>query len=157
LKEGVVSKGLKKEVDELYTLGRKAIKEGKMLEALSLFERALNIEPQNPKIRSYVGLCIAHERGKISEGIRLCEEALKADPLSVENYFNLGKVFIKANLKQKAIEVYRRGLKIDDRNPLLIAELQSLGLRKKPVIPWLPRKNFLNKYLGIIFSRLGLR
>jgi tetratricopeptide (TPR) repeat protein len=104
-----------------------------------------------------VGLCIAHERGKISEGIRLCEEALKADPLSVENYFNLGKVFIKANLKQKAIEVYRRGLKIDDRNPLLIAELQSLGLRKKPVIPWLPRKNFLNKYLGIIFSRLGLR
>lgn len=36
-------------------------------------------------------------------------------------------------------------------------ELDKLGLRKPPVIPFLSRGNPINKYLGIILSRMGLR
>ena len=146
-----------KDAEEIYNLGREAIKRGKTLEALSFFEKALRIEPENPRLQSYLGLCIAYERGKIKEAISLCEKAIQAEPENVENYCNLGKVYLKAKLKAKAIEVFRTGLAIDNKNPEIIAELQSLGIRKKPVIPSLPRKNILNKCLGFILSRLGLR
>jgi tetratricopeptide (TPR) repeat protein len=150
-------KGSLNNAEEKYRQGRKAVKRGKTLEALSFFEKALHIEPENPKFQSSVGLCIAYERGKIKEAISLCEKAIQTDPQIVENYYNLGKVYIKAKLKIKAIEEYRKGLAIDNKNPEIIEELQSLGIRKKPVIPSLPRKNFLNKYLGLILSTLGLR
>ena len=94
---------------------------------------------------------------KIKDAISLCERALQVESQNVESYLNLGKVYLRAGLKIKAVETFRRGLKIDSENPEIIAELQLLGIRKKSVIPSLPRDNFLNKYLGIILSRLGLR
>jgi hypothetical protein len=32
-----------------------------------------------------------------------------------------------------------------------------MGIRKRPLFPFLARDNVLNKYLGFILSRLGLR
>lgn len=145
------------EAEAIFKSGREALAKGKRLDALALFEKAFNIAPENPAFQSFLGLCIAYERGKITEAISLCERALQAEPQNVENYLNLGRVYLRTGLKLKAIEIFRRGLKIDDKNPGIIMELQSMGLRKKPVIPFLSRDNFLNKYLGIIFSRIGLR
>lgn len=122
-----------------------------------MFEKAFSIKAEDPRFQSYLGLCIAYERGKIKDAISLCERALQVESQNVENYLNLGKVYLRAGLKTKAIETFRKGLKIDSQNPDIIAELQLLGLRKKPVIPYLPRNNFLNKYLGIILNRLGFR
>lgn len=122
-----------------------------------MFEKAFSIKAEDPRFQSYLGLCIAYERGKIKDAISLCERALQVESQNVENYLNLGKVYLRAGLKIKAIETFRKGLKIDSKNPDIIAELQLLGLRKKPVIPYLPRNNFLNKYLGIILNRLGFR
>ena len=122
-----------------------------------MFEKAFSIKAEDPRFQSYLGLCIAYERGKIKDAISLCERALQVESQNIENYLNLGKVYLRAGLKIKAIETFRKGLNIDSKNPDIIAELQLLGLRKKPVIPYLPRDNFLNKYLGIILSRLGFR
>ncbi len=132
------------------------MKIGKTLEALALFEKAFTLEPENPKLQSFLGFCIACERGKIKEAIGLCERALQADSQNIENYLNLGRVYLRAGLKTKAIETFRKGLEVD-KNPEIMAELQVLGTRKKPVFPFLPRSHFLNKYLGLILSRLGLR
>jgi hypothetical protein len=35
--------------------------------------------------------------------------------------------------------------------------LENLGVRKKPLIPFLPRSNFVNKYAGLLLHRLKLR
>ena len=145
------------EAEELYNKGQEAFKSGKTLEALAFGEKAFNREPENAEYQSFLGVCIAYERGAIKEGINLCERALQAAPKKVKNYLNLGRVYLRAGLKQKAIEVFRRGLKVDNKNPEIIAELQALGLRKKNVFPSLPREHFLNKYLGIVLSRIGLR
>jgi tetratricopeptide (TPR) repeat protein len=145
------------EAEELYNKGREAFKDGKTLEALALCEKACNMEPENPKYQSFLGLCIAYERGKIKEAISLCERALQVEPQKVENYLNLGRVYLIAGLKLRAIELFRKGLKIDNKNPEIIAELQALGLRKRPVISSLSRDHFLNKYLGIILSMLRFR
>jgi tetratricopeptide (TPR) repeat protein len=149
--------GLLGETEKLYRKGLNAIKNGNTLEALASFEKAFKLEPEKPRILSFLGLCIAYERGVVKEAISLCEKALQTEPQAVEHYLNLGKVYLKAGIKVKAIEILREGLKIDNKNPEIIAELQALGLRKKPVIPSLSRDNFINKYLGIILSKLGLR
>jgi tetratricopeptide (TPR) repeat protein len=145
------------EAEELFNQGNTAFKNGKTLEALALFEKAFNIEPENPKYQSYLGLCIAYERGKIKEAVSLCERALQVEPQSVECYLNLGRVYLRAGLKLRSMEVFRKGLRIDNKNPEIIAELQALGLRSKPVISSLPRDHFFNKYLGKFFAKLGLR
>ncbi|MEF9426925.1 MAG: tetratricopeptide repeat protein [Candidatus Mariimomonas ferrooxydans] len=82
---------------------------------------------------------------------------MKTEPKMIEGYLNLGRVYLRAGLKDRAVEVFREGLKIDNKNTEIIEELKALGLRKGVVIPSFLRKNVLNKYLGIIFSRLGLR
>jgi hypothetical protein len=79
------------------------------------------------------------------------------EPEIIEHYLYLGKVYRSAGLSDKSIKVIRQGLKIDRKHPGLIAEIQTFGLRKNPVISYLSRNNVLNKYLGIIFSRIGLR
>ncbi len=82
---------------------------------------------------------------------------MQADSQSSENYLNLGRVYLRAGLKMKAIETFRRGLELNNKNPEIISELKTLGLRNKPPVPSLPRDNFVNKYLGIIINKLGLR
>ncbi|MEE8330100.1 MAG: tetratricopeptide repeat protein [Thermodesulfovibrionia bacterium] len=143
--------------EEFYNGGRRALKEGMMLEALALFEKAFNIDPENPNYQSFFGFCIAYERGTIRQAIDLCEKALKTEPEMIEGYLNLGRIYLRAGLKVRAVEIFRDGLKIDNKNPEIIEELNALGLRKGVVISFFLRKNVLNKYLGIIFNRLGLR
>lgn len=145
------------EAEELYNRGRAAFNNGKTLDALTLFEKAFNMEPENPKYQSYLGLCIAYERGKIKEAVSLCERALQAEPRKAECYLNLGRVYLRSGLKLRAVEVFRKGLSIDNKNPEIVAELQAMGLRNKSIISSLPRDHSLNKYLGKIVAKLGLR
>lgn len=82
---------------------------------------------------------------------------MQAEPRNVECYLNLGRVYLRSGLKLRAVEVFRKGLSIDNKNPEIIAELRAMGLRNKSIISSLPRDNFLNKHLGKIFAKLGLR
>ncbi|UCF87657.1 MAG: hypothetical protein JSV71_02830 [Nitrospiraceae bacterium] len=145
------------EARDYYLKGVKAIEGGRTLEALALVEKALKTEPESPRYQSLFGLCIAKERGQITDALEICEGALRAEPDIIEHYLYLGKVYRSAGLSIKAIDVIRKGLKIDSKHPGLIAEIETFGLRKNPVISYLSRQSVLNKYLGIIFSRLGLR
>jgi hypothetical protein len=72
------------------------------------------------------------------------------------HYLNLGKVYLLAGKKSQAIEVFRKGL-AHERHQEIIDELNRLGIRKSPVLPFLKRKNPINRYFGIILHRLGLR
>ena len=142
--------------EELYGKGQDAFKAGRTLEALAFSEKAFNLEPDNPKYQSFLGVCIAYERGVVKEAIELCQKALEVNPQKSENYLNLAKVYLRTGDKTKAVDIFRERLKVE-KNAEIIAELQALGLRKKTVLSYFDRDHFLNKYLGIIFNKLGLR
>jgi hypothetical protein len=55
-----------------------------------------------------------------------------------------------------AIKTLRRGLKLG-RNRLIPEELKKFGVRKELVFRSLPRSHPLNKYLGLLSARLGMR
>lgn len=143
------------EAEKLFTKGVEAIKSGNMVSALVFFEKATQLD-NNPTNRSYLAFCIARERGQFKKAISLCEEALQEEPKNPVHYLNLGRVYILNGQKTEAMRLLREGL-THEENREIVDELVGLGMRKPPVIPPLKRQSPLNKYLGIILTRLGLR
>jgi tetratricopeptide (TPR) repeat protein len=108
------------------------------------------------ELLSYYGLCIALVKNHVEEGIRLCRKVLAKDVFRPEFYLNLGKVYLKANQKAKALKIFQRGLELGERSRDLKKELEKLGLRKKQVFGFLPRHHFLNRYAGLLLHRLRI-
>jgi tetratricopeptide (TPR) repeat protein len=138
------------EVEGLFTKGLEALAEGNTLSALSYLEKAINID-NSPIISSYYALCIAKARGQVSKAISLCEEAIKREPQNSQLYLNLGRIYLITN-KEDAIKTFREGLNYET-NQQIIDELNKLGPRKSPILPFLKRSNPINKYLGIILRK----
>ena len=125
------------------------------LTALSHLEKALKLR-DHPGWYSYLGYCIARERGQHRKGVDLCRESLKAEPDQPAHFFNLGRVHLASGDKQEALRVLREGMARGE-SPELARLLERLGTRRPPVIPALSRSHLLNRCLGLILSRLGLR
>jgi tetratricopeptide (TPR) repeat protein len=140
---------------ELFEKGRVLMDEGSTLAALVCFEKAGRIEKVRG-MQSYLGLCLALERAQIQEGIRLCNEAIEEEPDAPVHYLHLGKIYHKAGKKNEAVETLRRGLSRGDSEGIR-QMLEDLGIRKKPLIPFLSRNHFLNKYTGLLLRMLRLR
>ncbi len=143
------------EAEKLFIKGVEAIKNGNVVSALVFFEKATRLD-NNPTNRSYLAFCIARERGQFKKAISLCEEALNEEPENPVHYLNLGRLYILAGQKTEAMRLLREGL-THEENREIVDELIGLGMRKPPVLPLLKRQNPLNRYLGIILTRLGLR
>lgn len=143
------------EAERLFMKGLEALVQDNTLSALSCFEKAINIE-DNPIINSYLAFCVAKERGQLTKAISLCEEAIKKEPQNSFHYLNLGRIYLLAHRKEEAITIFREGL-AHEANQQIVDELNRLETRKPPVIPFLKRSNPLNKYLGIILTKLKLR
>jgi tetratricopeptide (TPR) repeat protein len=141
--------------DLLFQKGITLLRGNNPLGALACFEKAYALH-QSPQIQSYFGLCIATERGRISDAVSLCLKAIDQDPGNPAHYLNLGKVYLKAERKADCLEVLRKGLSCGD-DPEISALLEVIGRRKQPVFSSLPRRHFLNRYAGLIMRLLRLR
>jgi hypothetical protein len=81
---------------------------------------------------------------------------MKLEPAQAVHYLNLGRVHLAAGQKAAAIRTLRKGLRFG-RSRSIIQELKKLGIRKAPVVASLPRDHPVNKHLGLLFKRLGVR
>jgi len=125
------------------------------LEPSLLFHHAFPPEAP-PASLSALGLSLAANKGDLLQGIALCKEAIRLAPEDPVHYFHLGKVYVLGGKKHLALHAFRRGLKFGYHRGL-IREIQRLGFRRPPVFPFLGRKHPLNRFVGILFTRLGLQ
>ncbi len=132
-----------------------ALAAGRTLAALAHVEKALNLK-DNPSWYSYLGYCIAKQRGQIKKGIELCLSSLELEPDEPVHYLNLGKINLLYGNKPEALKVFREGM-LKGGNEEIKRLLNEIGVRKPPPISFLPRDNPLNRFLGILFSKIGLR
>jgi tetratricopeptide (TPR) repeat protein len=110
---------------------------------------------------SFYGSLQATVDKKYRSGIENCRKALgtlkkkgvKDEAFYPVFYFNLGKAYLAASKKKEAIEAFNSGLKYDPRNRDIQKELQHIGYRKKPPVPFLDRSNPINKYIGKLVSK----
>jgi Flp pilus assembly protein TadD len=123
--------------------------------ALAFIEKALRLQ-DTPEWYSYLGYCIARQRGQHRKGLELCQASLALEPDNPMHFLNLGRVHLIKGDKNEALRIWREGM-AKGGCPELLQQLERLGMRSRSVIPALHRNNPLNRYLGILFSRLGIR
>jgi tetratricopeptide (TPR) repeat protein len=135
--------------------GIKALNAGKTEEALGLFEQAAEKE-ETPLVSSYLAYCRAKETGVYLHAVSLCMEAIKEDPKQADVYLNLGRIYLMAGQKRAAIRAFDLGLRCG-KHTNIVKELEGIGRRKRPPLPFLSRSNPCNKFLGKFLKMLGMR
>jgi len=131
----------------------KAAEEGNTMLALMHLDH-LPEEERPPHAWSYLGYCLARERQQYRKGVSLCQQALQADAASPVHYLNLGRIYLLAGQKGRALSTFRRGLKFG-RDMRIVAELKRLGVRRAPVFQGLDRSHFLNRLAGKLRHRIN--
>ena len=104
---------------------------------------------------SYLGCAMARTRGRASEGLALCEQAVKIEFYQPENWANLADVLILCGRRHEAMNAIEQGMDIDSRFGRLRTIHQRLGERRPPVLRFLDRSNPLNHLLGLMRAQVG--
>lgn len=117
-------------------------------------EMALQICPQHPAYLSVYGLCVAIDSEDYDSARRICEKAVKMNPDDPLNRVNLGKVFRLKGDNGSAYDEFLAAWQLDKLHPAPAAELTRMGIRRPPVIRFLPRSHWANVYLGRFRSQL---
>lgn len=146
---------LQEDPDKMFSRALEALAAGNTQLALAQLERALKVT-DNPSLHSYLGFCIAKERGQVKRGRELCLASLQIEPENPVHYLNLAKVHQIAGDKSKAIASLREGVAVGGSDAIY-AMLSSLGTRRNPPLPFLARNHILNKLLGQLLGKLGMR
>src|SRR5512138_2089079 len=92
-----------------FALGVAAIAADDTLTALAHLERAVRLL-DHPAWHSYLGYCIAKERGQYRKGLDLCLSSLASEPDHPAHLLNLGRVHLISGDKVEAIRVLREGM-----------------------------------------------
>lgn len=135
--------------------GLAALENGHAYLALSCLEQAM-ASGKTPTLTSYHAYCLALTHKDMDRAVSLSREALLDEPDSPDICLNMGRTLLLAGRRDEAVRVFRFALTFF-RDERLVAELEKLGARRKPLCPWLSRGHFVNKYGGLLLSRLGLR
>jgi tetratricopeptide (TPR) repeat protein len=136
--------------------GIEALRHDHLFLARACFEQAAVTGGKDPAICSYLAWCQAKTRGEYVEAVALAQEALSLEPANHIHYLNLGRIHLLAGDKGRAMEVFRQGLPLDSWGEIA-RELEQFGSRKPPLFPSLARSHPLNRLLGLLLARLGLR
>jgi len=134
--------------EEHYRRGRELQGRGEEAQALEHFRTAHQLDPANPRYRSFCGLGLALVERRFDRALELCRSAAKEEFFNPELYHNLARVHLAFGFKAEAIRYLRRGLMIDPANAPMTQDLQTLGMRTDPVLPFLPRRHAVNRWLG---------
>lgn len=111
---------------------------------------------ETPEMISLMGYSLAKQSGQLKEGIALCEKAISLSPNQPEHYLNLGRIYLLANKRERAIRIFKTGLRVR-KDPRIIGELKRLGIRKPPLVGSLSRDHVINVWAGKMLKLLRLR
>lgn len=132
-----------------------AVHRDEYLRALTIFSEAYGElgeaalrDPRAAEGLSYFGLCAALVEKTYKHAIDLCRKAIELQFYHAPHYMNLSRVYAAAGNRKKAIEILDDGLKVAPDDERLVARRHELGLRARPVVPFLPRDSGINVALG---------
>ena len=135
--------------------GIEATREEDFLAGLTLFLDVYGTEDQPPisgtkaaEGLSYFGLCIALISKKYKTAIDLAKRAIDLQFYNGDHYANLTKIYVAAGNRKKALETIESGLKLHPDDETLLQARRSLGVRARPAVPFLDRRNPINVSLG---------
>lgn len=137
---------------EILRSGIRACRENRWRDGLDLLTRMAQEHEADGKLPgifyAYLGQAIARCEGRKREGLELCRHAAAKEPFRPENHLNLAEVLLMVGNRRAAIRALHEGLSLDPEHRGLCELRKRLGVRRRPPIPFLPRSNPLNVWLG---------
>ncbi len=133
---------------DCFEQGRQLLDEGSARDALERFEAAFALDPENPRIRSYYGLCLGLVKRQYEKSLELCSGAAKQEFYNPDLYLNLARLSLAFGFKAEGMRYLLRGRMIDPAHPGIGEALSQLGFREEPVLKFLPRRHPINRWLG---------
>jgi tetratricopeptide (TPR) repeat protein len=149
-----MTKETKAAAEKEFKEGMAQFQAGYYARALTKFQQAAELDKSNPLYLSYLGLLVALTQKKYETAEQLCHAALRMKRNETQLYLNLAEVYLKAGNKEDAVEALTVGLTYTKQDVRLKRVLRKLGVRRPPVVPFLERKHFLNRFLGKARHRL---
>ena len=142
------------ENERLIERGLYLVQKGHLEEALKVFEEEFCFA-HHPGATSYYALCLAEVERDYDRAVSLCLLAAEREFYNPDVYFNLGRIFLLKGQKVYAIKSFKKGLQFGTNHAELVNAIKKLGSRRKPIVPFLPRHHFINKFLGMFIYRGG--
>jgi len=142
---------------DFFDEAKRQLRDGDKHNALKTLKAGLQKFPGDPYLMSYYGCLLAVVGKQSADGVRICREALerlkKSLPFGSEVfhpafYLNLGRACVANGQKREGADAFRAGLRIDPDDKDLLDEIERVGDRRKPPLPFLHRTNPINKYIG---------
>jgi hypothetical protein len=140
--------------EESLRRAQELLRAGLEMAALDHFANAHRRDPSDPRYRSYYGWAVAMIEHRLDRGLALCRSALREGGDQPELYHNLSRILLAHGRKTEGFKYIRRGLMLEPRNPALLLEWRRLGVRRSPVLSFLPRTHIVNRVLGRLRGRL---
>ena len=126
-------------------------------EALNHLVEALRIAPENSAYLAHFGLCLAYAEEDYDRASHACERAVLSSPADPMPLVQLARVYRLKGENDRAYRVLLQAHQLDRMNSATAAELTRMGIRRPSFIPFIPRDNILNKYLGMLRALLERR
>jgi tetratricopeptide (TPR) repeat protein len=145
---------LMQSAERSFARGLEALGAGRGVEALALFEAAIEIEKRagasrpQPRYLSYYGLCLALQANRPRDGLSFCREAASVEFFNPDVFCNLGRVLLAMDRRKDAYQAIRKGLSLQPGHAGLRQELERMGRRRPPTVSFLSRRNPINILLG---------
>ncbi|HEX5645479.1 MAG TPA: tetratricopeptide repeat protein [Nitrospira sp.] len=118
----------KEKVDTLHRDGTHAFMSRRTVEAITLFEKALAIDPNRVDSLLWLGNIYRSEQN-FSEAIRLHQHAHRVDERNIEILLELGKDLEGAKRYEEALQAYQKMLKIEPDNLTAMIRKRDLNIR----------------------------
>jgi len=143
--------------EKSFAKGVESVAKGDFLSGLAYFEAAIELARKvekttpPPKYLSYYGLCLAMVSTKTQTALELCESAVAVEFYNPDLFHNLARVHLRLGRRDRAYALLLRGLQLHPGHRGISLDLRSLGVRRRPWIPFLSRANPVNRFFGMFF------
>ncbi|NOY52704.1 MAG: hypothetical protein GXP58_03680 [Deltaproteobacteria bacterium] len=136
---------------DLYTQAESLYRCGEYRRAKLLLKKEVPRSDCDPRLVSLYGLILARFDASFygfSRGLKWCGAALKRNPDDPILRLHLGLVYLFHGLRARAVVHLDAALAMAPDDPAVREARGLMGFRRRPVIPFLSRKNPLNILLG---------
>lgn len=139
--------------EECFRRGKALLSVGRHEDALAFFLAALHrqragSEREEARYVSYYGLCLGLTHTDRYESLRLCRDAVSIEDFRPDLWWNLGRVALIVGHRGEAHRSFERGLMLDPAHHGLRKDLARMGVRRRPVLGFVPRNHRINVFLG---------